>query len=124
MIKIVLLGQAVTEAASGSPGRSIHVSVVSPGFMGFSSPASLSNVGPAIDTGLRRIQEMQSDVNWTSTFVYDRSISDCSGLMENIQNLLSRWYHKERDATKAFVILTSGDHFEYPKFLILFELRE
>jgi hypothetical protein len=74
-----------------------EITIVSPGFFGFSAFPSLSYTGPAIETGIKRLRRILPQYNWTSKYVNDETMTSCNAVLDNIQNALSQWYYTDRD---------------------------
>jgi hypothetical protein len=85
-----------------------QIKIVLPGIYGFNTTPSLSFNGPAVDTALQNLRSKYPKYNWTSYFVADAQISSCLKLLENVQDLLSRWYYTQRDQTSLSLLVTPG----------------
>jgi hypothetical protein len=91
-----------------------NITIVSPGFLGFGAFPSLSYVGPAIDTGIERLRNMFPKYNWTSKRVNHEIMTSCNAVLDNIQDVLSRWYYTERDPDSLNLLITTGILEEFP----------
>jgi hypothetical protein len=86
-----------------------RVNILSPGILSFEAPGStLSHYGPAFDTGILRLRQIYPQYEWKLKYLFNEKVTTCNALLENIQDLLSQWYYKERDPTSITVIVTPG----------------
>ena len=85
-----------------------QVDIISPGFFDWTVPVTLSNTGPAFDTGMDILRTKYPDYNWTHEFLLDKLIGECTGLTDNIQYVLSRWFYTVRRKDVLSVIVTPG----------------
>ena len=86
------------------------VNIITPGFFDWNVPVSLSNIGPAFDTGISALRRRYSDFNWSHEFLLSELFRDCSRLTDNVQFVLSRWYYTQRNKDALSVIVTPGMH--------------
>jgi hypothetical protein len=85
-----------------------EINIVSPGIFGFSATASLSYNGPAVDTALQNLRRRFPQYRWKSNYVTDENITSCLALLENVQDLLSRWYYTQRKENDLSLFVTPG----------------
>jgi hypothetical protein len=85
-----------------------QINIVSPGLFGLTASTSLSYNGPAIDTAIQNLRSKYPQYNWKSNYVTDEKISTCLALLENVQDLLSRWYYTQREENSLSVLVTPG----------------
>ena len=86
------------------------VYIVSPGIMTFSTPAALNYIGPAIETGVQRLNDLNPQLTWRSVYLVNPSVMTCAALAEDVQDRLSRWYYTVRNASDITVIVTGGKY--------------
>jgi hypothetical protein len=89
-------------------GAAKRITILSPGFFGFNAFPSLSYCGPAIETGVQRLRFSYPQFNWTSKYLHTEEMSSCIAVLDNIQNVLSRWYYTERDPNSLSLIIAPG----------------
>ncbi|OWA51373.1 hypothetical protein BV898_15858 [Hypsibius exemplaris] len=89
-----------------------RVHIVSPGFFGWSQPASLSYFAPAVDTGLAVVRRKYPHFNWTSEFLTGDDMNDCFTLRDNIQYQLSKWYYNRQYADDVLTVIVAPGCFE------------
>ena len=95
----------------GAGNRCLDVNIAVPGTFEFGdSTSSLSFIGPAVDTGIAALRANYPQFNWTATYVWDQNIHGCPALFDNVQNMLARWYYRERQEVREGIdaIITSG----------------
>ena len=88
----------------------MDVEIVTPTYCGNDSLFSINYIEPAYVTGLDFLRRTYSDFNATHRALLDSNgtQSDCIIQASNVQDVLARWYYRERRSTALPVILTPG----------------
>ncbi|GAU95187.1 hypothetical protein RvY_06850-2 [Ramazzottius varieornatus] len=88
-----------------------HFKIVSPGVIGFSTLASLSFLGPALEPGLNDLRRYDNSFTVSHTYLYNNNtLVDCDQVTSKVQDMLSKWYYQEtaKDNQSTIIILTPG----------------
>ena len=99
-----ILGQ---ESSPHKPAKTC-LEIVSPGYIGTDSLATLNDVGPALDSAMDILKAAFPSVSISQVYLQDNSVRLCSDLMYNVQDMLAKWYYTVRNDRCAVAIITSG----------------
>ena len=108
---LFLFGQLYSPffAAVTAEFRQRTVNIVTTGVINLEFTQSLTNAGPALETGIRRLNRLYPDVSWRSVYLFD-SIkgTQCPAVAEAVQYWLSEWYYIKRNDTDVTVFIFPG----------------
>lgn len=93
------------------PAATLAIEMVSPGLLttaGNMVPSTITLAGPAFDVSIGKLRNTYRNFNITHTYLYDEDIVDCVVFQNEVQNILARWYYRERDVNRMTVIVISG----------------
>jgi hypothetical protein len=95
----------------------VNLNIIIPGYIGFKSMASMSNVGPAVDTGISRLSTIYPFLNITKTYLLENT-NDCDTMKSGVQNQLAKWYYRNYRESDVDVIITTGKFLKIWNFFL------
>jgi hypothetical protein len=90
------------------PLLNINLDIVTPGLQGESSASTITLAGPAFDVGIDKLRRKLTNFNITHTYLFDEDILDCVTFQDRVQNILSKWYYRERQENNVVIIMLPG----------------
>jgi hypothetical protein len=99
--------------SSGVISLPVEIEIVTPGYFGVDSLASMTYLKPAFITGLASLKKTLPEFDVSHRFLIDANATTCLSQLATVQDILSRWYYLERRNTSIPVILTTGKHILY-----------
>jgi hypothetical protein len=103
----IILGLILMDVSGSSVSGMVNLNIVIPGYIGFKSLASMSNNGPAVDTGVSQLKIAHPFLNITKTYLLENT-TDCNILKSGVQNQLAKWYYQNHRESDVDVIITTG----------------
>jgi hypothetical protein len=84
------------------------VDIVTPGLLGEITPSTITLTGPAFDVGIDKLRRKLTNFNISHTYLFDEDILDCATFQDRVQNILSKWYYRERQENNVVIIMLPG----------------
>ncbi|GAU87249.1 hypothetical protein RvY_00130 [Ramazzottius varieornatus] len=85
----------------------LRLDIAFPNYFGFDSFNSLSNIGPALDSGLAYLQRKYPYINWTSTYLIARG-DTCQDEKTEVSDLVAEWYYRRKQERANLRIIVTG----------------
>ncbi|OQV12599.1 hypothetical protein BV898_13163 [Hypsibius exemplaris] len=110
LFKLILWLIVVNKSATSTVTRRIKtINIATPGSLTVSSATGLPFIAPAIESAIQELQREYAGVfNWTWDLIYDKSITNYTDFPYSADDLVAKWYYKQRPPADLTVLLYAG----------------